>query len=296
MFFTGTMDKFLLIIIPFMSAMALRRLDLLRARHAEIITSYVINFSLPCLTIMTISTLDLKNTNFAPVLMAWVVMAAGAGLAYFAGRILKLTGGKLRSFVLVVTFPNTCFLGYPLTFALYGSAGLPFAVIYDQMGMVPLFLTLGFLVAGGKKSLGSAMKFPPFIAMLFALIMNMAGLTIPEIIASVLKGAGWTTLPLTIFLIGMKVSLTAVHDCKTVATSLVLRMVVIPALLFFSLALLGFKGLPYEVTLLESAMPPALTTSILASRYKLDEEFAVASISAGTILCMIVFAILTFFR
>jgi len=223
-------------------------------------------------------------------------MAAGAGLAYFAGRILKLTGGKLRSFVLVVTFPNTCFLGYPLTFALYGSAGLPFAVIYDQMGMVPLFLTLGFLVAGGKKSLGSAMKFPPFIAMLFALIINMAGLTIPEIIASVLKGAGWTTLPLTIFLIGMKVSLTAVHDCKTVATSLVLRMVVIPALLFFSLALLGFKGLPYEVTLLESAMPPALTTSILASRYKLDEEFAVASISAGTILCMIVFAILTFFR
>lgn len=296
MFFTGTMDKFLLIIIPFMSAMALRRLDLLRARHAEIITSYVINFSLPCLTIMTISTLDLKNANFAPVLMAWVVMAAGAGLAYFAGRILKLTGGKLRSFVLVVTFPNTCFLGYPLTFALYGSAGLPFAVIYDQMGMVPLFLTLGFLVAGGKKSLGSAMKFPPFIAMLFALIINMAGLTIPEIIASVLKGAGWTTLPLTIFLIGMKVSLTAVHDCKTVATSLVLRMVVIPALLFFSLALLGFKGLPYEVTLLESAMPPALTTSILASRYKLDEEFAVASISAGTILCMIVFAILTFFR
>jgi predicted permease len=290
------MDKFLLIIIPFMSALALRRLDLLRAGHAEIITSYVINFSLPCLTIMTISTLDLKNANFAPVLMAWIVMAAGAGLAYYVGRMLKLTDGRLRSFVLVVTFPNTCFLGYPLTFALYGSAGLPFAVIYDQMGMVPLFLTLGFLVAGGKKSLGSAMKFPPFIAMLFALIINMAGLTIPEIIASMLKGAGWTTLPLTIFLIGMKVSLTAVHDYKTVAASLALRMVAIPALLFFSLAMLGIKGLPYEVALLESAMPPALTTSILASRYNLDEEFAVASISAGTILCMFVFAIFTFFR
>ena len=290
------MDKFLLIIIPFLSAMALRRIGTISDKHAVFITSYVLNFSLPCLTIMTISGLDLKNTDFTVVLIAWVVMAAGACLSYFTGRILRLTGGKLRSFILVVTFPNTCFIGYPMTFALYGGVGLPFAVIYDQMGMVPLFLTLGFFVAGGKKSLGSALKFPPFIALLFALLINLIGLTIPAPIASVLKVAGWTTLPLTIFLIGIKVTLKSVHDYKNVAASLVLRMIVLPALLFVSFTVLGIKGLPYDVALLESAMPPALITSILALKYNLDEEFAIASISAGTVLCMVGFALFTLFR
>ncbi len=290
------MDKFLLIIVPFLSAMALRRLGIIREKHAVLITSYVINFSLPCLTIITISRLDLKNSNFTVAVIAWIVMATGACLSYYTGRFLKLTGGKLRSFILVVTFPNTCFLGYPLTFALYGGAGLPYAVIYDQMGMIPFFLTFGFFVAGGKKSLGSAIKFPPFIALLFALLINMAGFTVPGTIASILKGAGWTTLPLTIFLIGIKITLKAVHDYKNVAASLVLRMIAMPALLFISLAVLGIKGLPYDAALLESAMPPALTTSILAHKYNLDEEFAVASISVGTILCVFVFAVVTLFR
>jgi predicted permease len=294
--FNGTMENFLLIIIPFLSAMLLRRLGIFREKHALYATSYVINFSLPCLAIITISNLDLKHGNFTVAVIAWIVMAAGACLSFFAGRLLNLSGGKLRSFILVVTFPNTCFLGYPLTYALYGSTGLPYAVIYDQMGMVPFFLTLGFIVAGGRKSLGSALKFPPFIALLFALLINMTGVGIPGPISFTLKWAGWTTLPLTIFLIGVKVTFTAVRDYRNVAASLALRMVAIPALLFVSMSLLGIEGLPYKVALLETTMPPALTTSILALKYGLDDEFAVASISAGTVLCMFAFAVMTFFR
>jgi predicted permease len=290
------MDKFLLIIIPFLSAMALRKSDVIRDRHSQLITSYVINFSLPCLTIMTINRLDLNHIDFNVVIIAWIVVAAGACLSYCIGKILKLTGGKLRSFILVVTFPNTCFVGYPITFALYGGAGLPYAVIYDQMGMVPLFLTIGFLVAGGKKSLGSALKFPPFIALLFALLLNKTGLAIPGPVAPILQWAGWTTLPLTIFLIGVKITLKAVHDYKNVAASVALRMVAMPTLLLVSLSVLGITGLPYRVALLETAMPPALVTSILALKYNLDEEFAVASISVGTILGMLVFAVLALFR
>lgn len=295
LFFTLSMDKFLLIIIPFLSAMALRRIGVIGNRHAQFITSYVINFSLPCLTIMTITKLDLKHIDFNVVIIAWLVMAAGAGLSYFIGKLLGLAEGKLRSFILVVTFPNTCFVGYPVTFALYGSAGLPYAVIYDQMGMVPLFLTLGFLVAGGRKSLGSALKFPPFIALLFALLINKVGLDIPGIVAPVLTWAGWTTLPLTIFLIGARITFDAVRDYKNVAASVALRMIAMPALLFVSMSMLGMKGLPYSVALLETAMPPALVTSILALKYRLDEELAIASISAGTILGMLVFAVLALF-
>jgi predicted permease len=67
-------------------------------------------------------------------------------------------------------------------------------------------------------------------------------------------------------------------------------------MLFVSFTVLGIKGLPYDVALLESAMPPALVTSILALKYNLDEEFAIASISAGTVLWMVGFALFTLLR
>lgn len=290
------MYKFLLIIIPFLSAIALRKAGVVRDRHSQIITSYVLNFSLPCLTIMTISRLDLKHIDFNVVVIAWAVMSTAACLSYLIGRVLGLENRKLRSFILVATFPNTCFVGYPVTFALYGSAGLSYAVIYDQMGMVPLFLTIGFMVAGGRKSLSSVLKFPPFIALLFALLLNLSGLAMPSIIAPVLQWAGWTTLPMTIFLIGARITLKIVHDYQNVAASVAIRMIAMPALLYVALAAMGITGLPYKVALLETAMPPAIITGILALKYNLDEEFAVASISAGTILGMFAFAILALFR
>jgi len=279
-----------------MAAMVLRRYGKFRESHAIHITNYVLNLSLPCLTIATISKLDLKSNHLEVAIIAWAVMMAGAILAYVTGMLMKLTGGRLRSFILVATFPNTAFLGYPLSYAAYGSSGLVYAMIFDQMGMFPFFLTLGFFVAGGKKSLGSALKFPPFIALLFALLINMAGFSLPAQVTFVLKWIGWTTLPLTIFLIGLRIAFKKTQNFGCITVALALRMIIIPALVFIVLAVMGRKGLPFDVTFMESAMPPAMVTSILAAKYKLDEELAVEAISAGTIICMIIYAIFLLFR
>jgi predicted permease len=290
------MDKVLLIICPFLAAVILRSIGKVRGNHAILVTNYVLNFSLPCLTIATISKLDLKGNHFEVAVIAWAVMTTGAVLSYATGKLLKLTGGKLRSFILLATFPNTGFLGYPMSYAAYGGSGLVYAVIYDQMGMFPFFLTLGFFVAGGKESLGSALKFPPFIALLFAIILNIAGISMPDFIAAALKVAGWTTLPLTIFLIGLRITFIGMRNFRYIAVGLALRMLIFPILLLIVMTAMGRKGLPYDVALMETAMPPALTTSILASKYMLDEELAIAAISVGTLLCMIAFTFFVWYR
>jgi malate permease and related proteins len=290
------MDKLLLIICPFMAAMLLRRSGRFRESHALHITNYVLNISLPCLTIATISKLSLTGNYLEVAVIAWAVMITGALLAYATGLLLKLKEGRLRSFILVATFPNTAFLGYPLSYAAFGSSGLVYAMIFDQMGMFPFFLTLGFFIAGGKKSIGSALKFPPFIALLFALLINMAGISLPTPVIFVLKWIGWTTLPLTIFLIGLRIAFKRTRNLGVISVALALRMLIIPALVLIGLAVMGRKGLPYDAAFMESAMPPAMTTSILAAKYKLDEELAVEAISAGTIICMIIYALFLLFR
>ncbi|MEI8356177.1 MAG: AEC family transporter [Deltaproteobacteria bacterium] len=276
--------------------MLLLRLGKIRNSHALLITNYVLNFSLPCLTIVIISRLDLSGNNLEVAVFAWAVMLSGATIAFLVGRLMKLSGGKLRSFILVTTFPNTAFLGYPLSYAAFGGTGLVQAMIYDQMGMFPIFLTLGFFVAGGKESFASALKFPPFVALLFALFLNVTGISFPDPLNVALKWAGWTTLPLTIFLIGLRITFNRTLNLRYITAALALRMLIIPALFLLVITVMGRKGLPYDVALLESAMPPAMTTSILAAKYKLDEELAVEAISAGTLLCIISFIFFIWFR
>jgi len=106
----------------------------------------------------------------------------------------------------------------------------------------------------------------------------------------IIRAIGWTTLPLTIFIIGYRVRLTSLRDYKPLVWCLVLRMLILPALVFLALNMLGKGGLPYQVTIMSSAMPPALTTSILALEYRLDNDLAVACISVGTILSMFLLA------
>jgi len=285
------MEKIFFITGVFALAMLLRRAGLVREKHTGMLVRYVMWFSLPCLTLAAIGKLDLRHTHFDIAVIAWLVMLGGAALSYCAGRAARLGDKRLRSFMLTATFPNTGFLGYPFAYSLYGSAGLSYAVIYDQIGMFPLFITLGFIMAGGFESLAGALRFPPLIALVAALALNMAGVPPSGHIAAILAGIGWTTLPLTIFIIGLKVRLGKGSDMKLVAWCLFLRMVAVPVILFLFLHLSGKSGLPYRVTLMESAMPPALTTGILALQYRLDEDLAVSCIGLGTLLAMVLFTV-----
>lgn len=284
------MDKVFLITGIFCLAMILRRMGVVREKHLGMVVRYVLTVSLPCLTLMTIAALDLRNAHFDIAVIGWAVMLAGAVVSWGIGKLAGFTGARLRVFMLVTTFPNTGFLGYPFAFALFGAAGLSYAVIYDQMGMFPIFVSLGFFIAGGKESLRHAVRFPPLIALLAALALNGAGFMITDPASRILKGIGWTTLPLTIFIIGSRVRITAVRDYKPLVWCLAVRMLVLPLILFVILHLLGKGGVPYRVAIMETAMPPALTTSILALRYRLDNDLAVACISVGTVLSMILFA------
>lgn len=284
------MDKVLLITGIFTLAILLRKAGIVRERHAGMLAGYVITVSLPCLTLMTIGTLDLKHAHFDIAVIAWLTMTVGVIASYAVGRLAGLEEKRLRAFMLAATFPNTGFLGYPFAYALFGGAGLSYAVIYDQMGMFPFFITIGFFIAGGRESLRHSLRFPPLIALMAALLLNWGGIPPSGLFAKIIGVIGWTTLPLTIFIIGLKVRLTASSDIRPVLLCLFLRMTALPALLFLIFHFMGKSGLPYKVTLMETAMPPALTTSILALRYRLDEDLAVSCISLGTVISMILFS------
>src|SRR6266702_5155329 len=108
--------------------MALRKAGLVRSKQVALLTDYVVNVSLPCLSVVTLARLDLKGIHREVAFIAWGMILAGAALAYAVGRMTTLTDRNLRAFVLLSAFPNTGFLGYPLAYAVFGSSGLSYAI------------------------------------------------------------------------------------------------------------------------------------------------------------------------
>lgn len=278
------MGNFYLIIGLFFAAMVLRRMGFIKSQHVALLTDFVVRVSLPCLSIVTLSRAEFGAEHMTPALVAWAAILVGAALALWIGKRAHLPLPTLKSFILVSAFPNTGFLGYPISYALFGSAGLGYAVVYDQIGMFPLFLTLGFVVAGGTEGLRRVFLFPPFLGVIAGLALNVLDVRLPGFVLTLLSGIGWTTLPLTILLIGAKITFKPSASWRDVSLILAIRMVIVPVIVYTFFSIAGISGLPATVSILESAMPPALSTSILAVDKKLDEDLAVTAIGTGTLL------------
>lgn len=110
-----------------------------------------------------------------PALLPWAMLVVSALAILAAARLLawdRPTTGAL----LLVPLGNTSFMGIPLVNAFFGEVGIPYAVIYDQIGSFLALATYGSLVVavyggqGERPTWRTVAKkiatFPPFLALL----------------------------------------------------------------------------------------------------------------------------------
>ena len=225
----------------------------------------------------------------------WLLLIATVVLVWLCARAFKFRDDERAVLLLTVALGNTSFLGYPLTRALIGEHALPYAVIYDQFGAFLILSTFGLWVLaryGGdarptaRGMLLRVLKFPP----LWALI---AGFSVmpeapPQWIAGALQRLSDALLPLAMLTIGLSVKLALPRDeLKPLATGLVLKLALMPALALLLVPLLGLHGDMARTTVLESAMPSMVTAGALAISHNLAQRLAAAMVGYGLLLSLL---------
>ena len=269
-----------------LTAYSVKKAGLMKEEHAGALINYVVYFALPALTLKEVSNIHIDITALGTVAIAWGSILSSLLIGYSVGSLLKLEDKTLKSFVLVSSFGNTAFLGYPFAFSLFGAEGLKYAVLYDQLGSFIAVITLGFTIATGKPSFRTVATFPPLIALLVGLLLR--GTTMPEPVNTTLETAGMSLIPTVLFALGLKLSVRDIMDSvKLSSLALIIKMVVVPISLSILLNQLSLSDLPYRVALLETAMPPMVMSGVLAIQYGLDTKLAVSSITLGIILSFI---------
>ena len=276
------MDNFILLALCFGTGILLRRFERVPENASATLNGVIIYFSFPAVVLEHVHGLPITTGLVLPALMAWIVFAAawlGFGLRSRRPGLDRRTAGCL---ILTAGLGNTSFVGLPMIEALYGPGHLGIGIVCDQAGSFMVLSTLGIIVAAGlsgagftKRQLaGRVLTFPPFVALLTALVLKP--FPYPEMFTSLLKQVGATLAPLALLSVGLSMRLGALRGRLPVLfAGLGYKMILAPLLILgLYVGLLGQSGEVIQVTVFEAAMPPMITGGIVAMQYGLDEDLA----------------------
>lgn len=256
------------------------------AAHA--LNAFVINISLPALILVQIHGLELDRSLIAPALMPWGLFIIGAGIFNVIGKRFRMSRRTIGCLMLAAGLGNTSFVGLPMIEAFYGRGAVGIGVLADQPGSFLVLSTLGIYVAA-RYSSGSltardlllrVLRFPPFIALLLALLLRP--FTFPDAVAQMLTRLGDTLTPLALVSVGLQLRLSELAGReRSLALGLGYKMILAPALILFVLAATLGYGRTLQVTIFEAAMPPMITGALVAIEHDLDPPLATLLLGIG---------------
>jgi predicted permease len=262
---------------------------------AEVLNRFVLYICLPAAVLRFASRLSFDASLLGLVAVPWIVLLLSILLVHAAARVFRFSEAERAVLLLCVPLGNTSFLGYPLIQAMLGDDALPYAVVYDQFGSFLILSTWGLWVLaryGGEakpslQSIGLKMlKFPPFIALVIALTVMPA--EPPASIDAILKRLADALLPVVAMAVGLQVKLALPRrELAPLATGLVYKLLLMPAIVWLLLPVLGLSGSMAQSAVLETAMPPMITAGALAISHRLAPNLAAAFIGYGIVLSLI---------
>ncbi|HPU44102.1 MAG TPA: AEC family transporter [Dictyoglomaceae bacterium] len=283
-----------LIIISFLGFLS-KKFQIFKQKDTEIFSRFVYNFSLPALVFFSIYSNPPQGAFLKVAMVEWITSFIVGAISIIIGVLLKLKRETIASLFLVTIGGNVTFLGYPIMERLYGSEGLSLAIIYDQLGMIIFVYTIGILVInlftsqkelGFENSLKKILLNPPLWGLIAGLVLQP--IKIPDFLLESFSLLGRATTPLMMFLLGL--SLEKPESKETylpVSIGVILKLLAFPLFALLLSNLFNLSGVPFNVTILESAMPSMLTALVLAIQFKLDYPFSSHVITYSTLLSLI---------
>lgn len=260
---------------------------------AHVLNLFVIYVSLPALILTKVPGLNFTPDVLVPVLMPWVMIFFSAGLVLTASRILHWPREITGALLLVACLGNTSFLGIPMVESFFGSKGVAYALIYDQLGSFLGLATYGAMVLafyskGESPTFTSIAKriftFPPFLALLTALIVKVAQPDI-TVIAGILEKLAATLVPVVMIAVGFQLKLRLPAKTMTpLFLGLLIKMVAAPGLGLLIYHTIGSGSLASKVSIFEAGMPPMITAGAVAIAAGLAPELTAAMLGLGIIL------------
>ncbi len=251
------------------------------------VTLYVLT---PCLIFEVLVTSGVSADEFGRLTLLALGTILGIGLiAWLVTRVLRLDRVMTSAFIVVVMFANGGNFGLPLTLFVFGQEALARATIYFVVSVV-LTYTIGiFLASSGRRSFGEALlsvlKIPNIYATATAIIVILTGVATPSFLMRPIKLLGDAAIPVMILVLGMQLERAAKPvGLRLVGLAVGLRLVVSALLGLLLAQFLALGAAARQAGVLQSAMPVAVVTTVLAVEFEVEPGFVTSVVFLSTIL------------
>jgi predicted permease len=244
----------------------------------------------------------------AAVFFVAALVVYGAAM-WLAMRHLALNLAEGGLFALNCTFGNTVMMGIPLTAAAYGQPGVAVLLALIALHSMVL-LSLGTIVAELglhrqapigrvlRATAGGVLRNPIVMAVVVALAWSTLALPVPAAMRRTLELLGASSPPLALFCLGGSLaSFRLAGSMRDVAWALVLKLAVLPLLVWGLCIAVALGPLETAVAVTTAALPTGANAFMLARRYAVGAERSGATVLVSTVISVFTLAaVLAWFR
>ena len=244
----------------------------------------------PCLVfrLLTGSELDASDLVRMIGFAALVILIIGV-ITWVVGKFLRLERRTMMALLLTAMFMNAGNFGLSVNLFAFGNDGLAQASLYFVTSGI-LSYTIGVLIASmGTLSFREALidlrKIPTVYAVFLGVLFMVFDWKLPGPVDKTVNLLASAAIPAMLVLLGMQFQRAEWRQNRLpLALSNILRLVIGPLLALSLSPLIGLHGVAFQAGVLESAMPTAVFTTILATQYDLEPSFVTTAVFTSTIL------------
>lgn len=258
------------------------------------ISGLIVNIAMPAMILSSV----MGEERALSSSQVWTLIGIAAGVyafyiivSLFLPKLLGVAKKDVNLYRFMIIFSNVGFMGFAVVQALFGAE----AVFYASIFNIPfnlLVYSLGIALIEGEKGRFSLKNLlnPGIIACILSVIIYLANIPVPQIIARPLELLGQMTTPAAMLIIGS--SLAAIplgevfRDVRIYVLSL-FKLILLPVLLWAVLRLLIQDQVILGVCVVIAAMPVATNCTMLCAEYGGDEQTAAKGVFISTLLSVI---------
>jgi malate permease and related proteins len=287
-------NQIAILFILILTGWAAGKLKLFPDKAVSGMSKLLMDVTMPALIISSMQrpfSLELLGESLSMLGISFAIYGASFAIGAVVPILLRARRGERGVLGYAIVFSNVGFMGFPVIEALYGHDAIFRAAIYNiPFNLFSYSLGAYMLARDGKKPLRfSPMLFvnPNVAAAVIGFVLFIAGITLPGPLGGAVELAGSTTTPLSMLLIGAMLSqgsiLGNLGKPRVWAVSVV-RLLVMPVLVYFGLKATGAHGYVLLVPAAIAAMPVAANTPIMAESYEADSLTASSAVTVSTLL------------
>ena len=257
------------------------------------ITNYSGNFGAPALFIFAISSSGVTYSVFSEYFIYAIIALTSFALVgiIFLFFMKKDISRELPPYFL----PNTGNMGIPICLFAYGTLGMGVAAAISSL-VILLHFTINIFLASKKFDIKIILKSPPTYAVIIAVFFLYFDLEMPKVVINTVMLLGYAMIVLILMSLGVSLTQLKVFSLKNSIISSIGRVIIGPIIGFIIIKIFNLSGFAAGVLLIQSAMPSAILTYLVAEMY--SPKKVVDSISSmivvSTLMSLITVPIIVF--